>query len=370
MGDGNPFQITKPVDPPEVIGRDEETHQLVHLAIEGNNARLVAPRRFGKTSLLRRVQAELKAQGWVTVYVDLLGIVTRDDFAARIERAYLESLRGGVARWFMGLRRSLKPAGTVGGGPVPAALTVDLSGRGTEALVTRLGLPEKVYEKTGKRVHVVFDEFQELDAAGEELDGVVRSVIQHHGNAASYVFSGSRLHMMEMLFGDPRRAFYAQTQRVALGRLGPQALAEYVDTRFESTNKRLEAGVLDALLGLVDGHPQRAMAAAHALWDATQTTADLGEWETAYESLMDAVDDELKATWSVLDPAERRTLAVLVAGDPPYRREDGKPQGSTVTRALRAMEGVGTIEKAPDGRWRVVDPLLAEWVKVNRRGVR
>jgi hypothetical protein len=104
-----PFQMTKPVEPDEVIGRDTQITQLKNLALEGNNARLVAPRRFGKTSLLRRVQSELPDETWTTVYVDLMGIVTMDDVASRIERAYTKSLKGPIAQWFVGLQRTLRP---------------------------------------------------------------------------------------------------------------------------------------------------------------------------------------------------------------------------------------------------------------------
>ena len=162
----NPFQVTKPVAPTEVIDREHETARLVSLAEEGNNARLVAPRRYGKTSLLRRVQHRLDVAGWVTVYVDLLGIVTLEDFAQRVERAYSDAFTGTIAKWFAGLRRSLRPVLTVGGGPLPVSASVDLGAGRREALVARLALPTRVFEKTGQRVHVVFDEFQELDAVG------------------------------------------------------------------------------------------------------------------------------------------------------------------------------------------------------------
>jgi hypothetical protein len=39
----NPFQVTKPVEPEEVIDRKAEMIKLVALAEEGNNVRLVAP---------------------------------------------------------------------------------------------------------------------------------------------------------------------------------------------------------------------------------------------------------------------------------------------------------------------------------------
>ena len=134
----NPFQVTKPVAPAEVIDRETESSQLAALAREGNNARLVAPRRYGKTSLLKRAQSDLEQSGWVTIYVDLLGIITLEDFAARIERAYTEALKGPVARWFTGLRRSLRPTLTVGGGPIPASASLEVAGRQREALLTRL----------------------------------------------------------------------------------------------------------------------------------------------------------------------------------------------------------------------------------------
>lgn len=361
----NPFQVTKPVAPAEVIDRDDETAQLVSLAEEGNNARLVAPRRYGKTSLLRRVQDSLDRAGWITVYVDLLGIVTLDDFAQRVERAYSDALTGTVAKWFVGLRRSLRPALTVGGGPVPASATVDLGAERREALVARLALPTRVFEKTGRRVHVVFDEFQELDAVGGQADAVVRSEIQHHGDMASYVFAGSQLRMMEMLFADRKRAFYGQTERVLLQPLEAEPLAGYLASRFDRTRKDMTEAALGALLDLVEGHPQRAMAAAHALWNAADRIADLDEWEAARSSLMMAVEDELKTAWVELTATQRRVLLAVSLGSPPYQRSDGRSQGAAVTRALASLEGRGAITRV-NGRWRVVDPLLAEWVRSGR----
>lgn len=362
----NPFQLTKPVSPSEVIDRDEETRQLVELAIEGNNARLIAPRRFGKTSLLQRAQAQLDNEGWIPVYVDLLGILSVDDFTARIERAYAQQLTAPVARWWAGVRRSLKPTASAGGGPVPASISVDLSGQ-SEALAERLDLPKRVRAKTGNRVHVVFDEFQELDQlAQKNVDQVVRSVIQHHGDAASYVFSGSELHMMEMMFADPRRAFYSQAQKVALEPLADEALAEYIVSRFESTGKTFRAEVLDALLGLVTGHPQRAMAAAHALWQKTDNEADLADWEEARVTLMDDVDDELRTLWTGADFSEREVLVFVAAGLSPYSRAAGRARGGNTVRAVKALTARGVIAKGGDGAQYVVDPLFAEWIQGQR----
>jgi uncharacterized protein len=363
----NPFQVTKPVGPSEVIDRDQEASRLDDLAVEGNNARLVAPRRFGKTSLLNRVQAQLENEGWIPVYVDLLGILSTDDFTARIERAYTQQLSGPVARWWTGVRRSLKPSASAGGGLVPGSISVDLSGQSKEALAERLELPKRVRAKTGNRVHVVFDEFQELDQlAQKNVDQVLRSVIQHHGDAASYVFAGSELHMMDMMFADPQRAFYGQTQKVSLTPLADEPLAEYIVSRFEGTGKTVRAEVLDALLRLVLGHPQRAMAAAHALWRNTDDEADLGNWEEARAVLMDDVEDEMRVLWTGTDVAQREVLVLVAAGRSPYSRAGQRARGGNTVRAVEALTAKGVIAEGENGDRYIVDPLFAEWIRGQR----
>lgn len=48
---------------------------------------------------------------------------------------------------------------------------------------------------------VVFDEFQGVLSAQANADEVIRSEIQHHDDAASYIFAGSEVGMMDTLFG-------------------------------------------------------------------------------------------------------------------------------------------------------------------------
>jgi hypothetical protein len=120
----NPFRYSEPVPIDELIARDAEAAILLERASEGNNSRLVAPRRFGKTSLLRRALHDAQREGWAAVYVDFFGVLTLDDIAQRIERAYAEQLPGRLAFWFSGVRRMLRPTVRAGGGPIPGAVEV------------------------------------------------------------------------------------------------------------------------------------------------------------------------------------------------------------------------------------------------------
>ena len=69
---------------------------------------------------------------------------------------------------------------------------------------------------------MVFDEFQDLLVARKDLDGLFRSRIQYHGDAAAYVYAGSEPSMMRELFDTRERPLFGQADPLALGPLPPE----------------------------------------------------------------------------------------------------------------------------------------------------
>lgn len=362
----NPFRYSSPVGIDDLIDRDGETDQLLATAGEGNNSRVVAPRRYGKTSLLRRVIGEAEADGWTGVYVDFFGVLTLAEVAERIERAYSSSLQGAAARWFDGVRRTLRPTIKAGAGPVSASAHLEPT---TSSLAERLDLPLRVHQKFGTRVLVVFDEFQEIVAAEGKADAILRAAIQHHGEAASYVFAGSNVGMMTALFADRRRAFYAQAQPVVLPPLPASACADFINRRFDETGKGV-GEALGPLLDLTGGHPQRTVLAAHALWAEVDpgATADAATFATATDRLFADLADEFRSLWAALPGGQRRMLAAIAQQQPPYARTAGGSRGGAVRSSLQRLLDRGDLiaDSAATSGYRVVDPLLAGWVREQR----
>lgn len=370
----NPFRFSEPVPVEELLDRDDETRLLLKRADGGNNSRLVAPRRYGKTSLLTRVVEDARRAGWAAVYVDFFGVLTLDDIAQRIERAYGAQLQGRAATWFAGVRRMLRPTLRVGGGPIPAGVEVTVDPQAEPPLVERLALPARLHERDGTRTLVVFDEFQDILATKERADAVIRSEIQHHGDAASYVFAGSHVGMMRELFSDRRRAFYGQAGPVDLPPLPPDDVAEHVSERFEATGRKIGAA-LDPLLEASRGHPQRTMLLAHILWELTEEGEEVTEeiWLSAFDEVMHHVRDELRAAWSSLPTSQKRVLTAIAEnreGIYAAGRRQGGSRGGAVRSAVEALRDRGEIVEDPGAvsGWRLVDPLLAAWVSEGRPG--
>lgn len=365
VGSMNLFRYSEPVAVEDLLDREDEAGELLANADEGTNSRLVAPRRYGKTSLLRRVLHDADRLDWATVYVDFFGVLTLRDIAERVEKAYAEQLAGPLGSWFAAVRRSWRPSLTLGGGPIPASVSAEPQ---SGALLDRLALPPKLHKRHGRRVLVVFDEFQDVLTAQDTADAVIRSEIQHHGDAASYVFAGSHVGMMRQLFADKRRAFYGQAAPVELPPLRPEDVGEYVSTRFDRTNRAIGSAI-GPLLDTGQGHPQRTMLLAHYLWDETGPgdEADEEAWSRAYQRVMGDVQDELRAIWSGLSDGQRRVATAIAensTGLYAANRRHGGSRGGAVERAVRGLEDLGEVAPdatAPTG-YRLVDPLLARWI--------
>ena len=374
----NPFITDRPQAPEELIDRETEAATLLDLALGGHNSRVSAPRRYGKTTLLGKVLQEARVVDLTTVYVDFYGVVSLAEVIVRIEEAYRASLQGPVARWFAGVRRTWSPTVRAGAPVIGVEVELKPEAEGLRLLQQLLDLPLGVYERTMRRTVVVFDEFQALLAASNEVDGLIRSRIQHQRDEASYIFAGSHPGLMAELFGDRDRPLYGQARAIRLAPLDDGSLAAYIGSRFEDT-ERDPGRALDPLLATARGHPQRAMLLAHHLWEATEPggTADEESWERALTAAFGELQEAFERTWETLTANQRRVLAAFASIGP--WGSGGSFYGAETLARFRLTRGTardvrhallrsGDLEESEDGV-RIVDPLLEAWIASGRRAI-
>jgi len=370
--DLNPFVYSRPVSPVDVIDREEEILRLLALAAGGHYVRLYGPRRYGKTSLLRKaLQRADRSEGMVPVLVDLYGVLSLGDIAIRIERAYAR-LKGGIRRTIEGILQTSGLGLSLGAYGISVKLQLEPRTNPLPALHALLEVPLRLGERKGLRVLIAFDEFQDVLKV-EDFDKLLRSHIQHHGEVASYVFCGSEPGMMRQLFDVKGRPLYGQAEPLRLGRLGDADVAPYIDKRFRRT-KRSAGETVQPLLDAAAGHPQRAMLLAHRLWEEVprgeQATFD--QWSAALEQTKAQTAAEFEALWKRLQGNEQRALrAVALFPDGPYA---ARALGAVGLRKSSAHYAVGTlIERAEleagAGRLTFVDPLLELWLRDVQAGL-
>jgi hypothetical protein len=363
----NPFVYDRPLEPSEIIDRQGELDLLQGLADSGQSALLSAPRRFGKTTLLRKVLQRADALGFATVYVDLDRVVALEGVSERVEDAYRKQLQGPVRRTVANVVRTLRPRASLGGGGGRLEVAPTLETEARRVLGRMLDLPFDIYKRHGKRTLVAFDEFQDLLRVGGEIEGLIRSHIQHQTNEAAYIFAGSHPGLMLALFSDRERPLFGQARPVRLEPLDDAPLGEYVEQRFEDTG-RAPGEALEPLLALARGHPQRAMLLAHHLWGLTASgAADLETWARTLEAVDRELSEGFARTWDRLRTNEARVLAALAASDESlFHQRTLAHFGLTKSGAEHGRDKLiefGEVERLEDGRLLVVDPLFERWVR-------
>jgi hypothetical protein len=366
LTDVNPFVYSHPLSPDDIIDRERETRALLVNAVGGHYTRLYAPRKYGKTSLLQRALRDgEREEGLIPVRVDLYRVVSLADVTVRLERAYARHLKGAVRSRVDEFLQRTGIGLSLGVTGISARIQLDPKADPLPALHALLDLPNRLELSGGYRALIAFDEFQDVCKV-PNLDGLIRSHIQYHGDVASYVFAGSEPGLMEQLFEDRDRPLYGSAVPMRLGRLDPGDVGAYVADRFAQSGRGV-GEALGPLLQAAAGHPQRAMLLAHHLWAVVLPggIATLDDWSRAYAAALAELEAEFDAEWRHLDSSSQKTLRSVVEGDgSPYRGDILRRLALTkdmVRKALPRLAAAAMIERHGD-QHEIVDPLFAAWI--------
>jgi uncharacterized protein len=360
----NPFRYQGPVAPHRLIDRASELDMLQRAAADRVAVRLAAPRRFGKTSLLDAHVGSMRRVGHRAVRIDFSQATALADVAARIAIAFQQlppDPSRTLERVVGDLELSLSTSG-IGLTRRPAAqIPVE---RARVALLELLDLPRRLHESDRGLTVVCMDEFQDLLVADDQIDGLIRSVIQHHAEAAAYVYAGSAPSLMRALFTDRERPFYGQARRLELPRL-PEGEAIADIHRMFSADGLAPGAAVSALVRFSEGHPQRTMLLCHHLYNQLDAgePADVGR---AVDLALAETADVHQAVWDLLGRPERIVLGALASGQAPtgsVLAREHRIARATLQKALeRLARDEQHVVRAESGP-RLLDPLLGEWLR-------
>jgi uncharacterized protein len=354
--EASPFPHHGPLAPEQVSGRDGLLADLHERVVHHQVTSLVGPRRYGKTSVLRRLAWDLADTS--TVAVDLSGVQTHADLVVKFATA----MRTAVPE-----ARDTANQLSVAAGIDLEALRADLQLPVRRRPDARLLYPELVKMLVdvgrGTRLCLVFDEFQSIVSVQGAL-AVLRTELQHHYRDIGLVFAGSAPAVMRDIFALPDQPFYSQADVIEMEPLDLSAVHGIVTGGFQGTG-RDPGGIAGRIYTFAAGHPQRTMRAADEAW---QQTPDGGNaenyWGASIISLREAEAATLAATFADLAGDERKVLRICATGGALFgaaaQRLGLSAGGAAHARQRLLAEGK---LRAEDGGVVVTDPLLADWVR-------
>lgn len=370
---GNPFYLQEiPVDAP-FCDREKELKELRSYAEAKANVVLFSPRRFGKTSLVRRVQRRLADKGAVVIFADFFGVGSVEDVAARLAKAVYGFTHGKPSLWKTALRTLLSfrpvlkpdPSGGISLSVEPAAV-----GRsGLSLLEETIESLSRFIEESDQLIQIALDEFQEIVTLKEALtiEAALRTHIQRQ--KASYFFIGSRRRVLLGIFNERQRPFFQSAINYPLGPLPATDLGNFITWQFKEHGKSCTEEMGLRLASAADCHPYYSEKLGFFVYEiaeeVTEETIQLG-----LQKLIVSEKPVFEAILQGLSPHQRLLLRAL-ALEPPKKILAGSyvqkhRLGSTggVQHSTKQLEDLDLIEKKGDPeQWQLVDPVLAMWLK-------
>jgi hypothetical protein len=376
----NPFRFGDLALDDAFTDREPELAELEADIRNGQNVVVVAPRRYGKSSLVWRATQRLVAEGVLVAQIDLMRAATKEQLAALLSRAIYEDIATPIYRArerAAQIFRSLRVTPTITVDPVDGSLSFSFTGGyardDVDATIERLlELPAELAGERGRRVALVFDEFQEILELDSRLPALMRAVFQAQPEVA-HVYLGSKRSMMRELFNDANEPFWRSARQVELGPIPAAAFRPFIEGKFRATGRSIEGAALDRVLASTGGHPSATQELCYALWEETPE-GGIASAETVVAALARVLRSEnahFTRVWDTTSRTQRLVLQALAAepaagltsGE--FRRRHGLPAPSSVQKAVEALVTAELVHREGPGSYRIAEPFLAEWVVAN-----
>ncbi len=251
----NPF-VTKGYAGPEYFcDRQKETKDLVQLLTNENNMALISPRRLGKTDLIHHCFSQPDIMGkYYTFIIDIYATSSLADFVDVLGQAIFEELKPlGRKVWerFYNCLHSVQQqiSFDINGNPV--------WGIGLGAYVNPSTTLDEIFgylATADKPCLVAIDEFQKIIdyPNGQNVEATLRTHIQRCSNA-TFLFSGSKRHLMSEMFMSPSRPFYQSVIPMGLSPIPEDKYAAFAERLFKEHGKGLAADVIHEVYSRFDG---------------------------------------------------------------------------------------------------------------------
>ncbi len=354
--DVSPFPHQGPLEPDEVKGRADLVEDLVARATERRVTALLGPRRFGKTSVLRKVESILTGGGAAVVWIDFYETRSKPDVVVRIDEA-LAATRGPIADAL----RSIASTMSITLGVFKVQFAQKPSHRPDPDAALHVVLDVLVAAATSQPTVLIIDEFSSINEV-PGVPGLLRTKLQHHVREIGMLFAGSEPTAMTSMFSLRDQPFYAQADLVQIDGFDAAALAAIVTEGFADTGR--QAGdVVGGIHAVSEGHPYRAMQIADAAWRLCEPGQPAPDHllAQALDDVRASTESALETLFSSFAPSEQSVLRSLQAGRPLFGGSLellGSSQGG-VAAARDRLIASGTITRD----LRIIDPLLADWIR-------
>mgnify|MGYP002620103171 CR=1 FL=1 len=351
----SPFQFGTLATDKNFIDRVEDRAQLKQMLSSGINVTLISPRRWGKSSLVKKAMDELAAErkDIRVCYLDGFSINSEEEFysqfAARVISCATGKIESDGLNGILPINLHYKPQ--------------DMD------KMQILDLPEKIARDKGLKIIVCIDEFQQLAhlPGYADMEGKMRSVWQQQKNV-SYCLYGSKKHMMMDIFGNTQKPFYRFSNIVFMPKIRKEDWMPFIIEGFISTGKSIPRDLAERICDVTQCHSWYLQQLCYFIWSATDNEVDEVILNSSIQRLVDTNAPMFMSDTEKLTPSQREMLRAIVNGERQLTAEKtmsryhlGNP--NTIVRNKKVLIDKSFIEMDDNGTLTISDSVFFLWHK-------
>ncbi len=359
----NPFVFSGIVTGKKFCNRAREQDDLINYINASQNVLLFSNRRTGKTSLLHQVFSRL-GKDIGRMYVDLYGTVTEQDFILSVMKN-IGQLESRIDRLIKITREIFTSANiSLSVDPVTGlpSLSPVFTAKSKNLMLDNVMALLDTYSKKKKTV-VVLDEFQEIENYSKgDFEKKLRSIIQHHNNI-SYIFAGSKQHILDRMFHSTGKAFYRLAESYPLPEIDEISYLKWIRGNFGTKNTIPDSMILD-IITICEKHPMYIQQFCYHLWEKKPSSGDV--ITEILSLIISRNENEFMSLWDNLTSNQRKALKLIAVnqGVDLYSAGSlssvGFTSPSQVTKSIEALMTKEIISK--NGKYVIQDVMFKQWL--------
>ena len=369
-----PFVYGKLVQGKNFTNRENELARLKQNFISGINTILISPRRWGKSSLVKRAGDEVlgTTKSVRIVHLDMFNIRTEEDFYKYLSENLLRAVSGKLEDWVQNSKKFLKklmPRITFSPEELQEVSFVlnwtDVVKQPDEIL----DLAENIANDKGIKIVICIDEFQNLSYFEKPLDfqKKLRSHWQNHSNV-SYCLYGSKRNMLMEVFASPSMPFYKFGDLMFLQKISSEYWKKFIQERFNSTGKKIRKKQAEKIALLVENHPYYVQQLAQLCWLRTDKELDDEIIEETLNSLALQLSLLFQNMTENLSTSQVNFLRALLDGVKMFSsietlRNYSLGTSANISRIKGALINKEIIDENTPGKIELLDPVYRYWLK-------
>lgn len=294
-------------------GRETEIKTITGYLENGRNVLLYSKRRFGKTSLVMEIFKNwLDSEKFIPVYADIFDIVQPLDFPRIFSKAVADSLDFDIKEKLTLLKDVFTRVTFTGklSGTGEFEITPSLAEKDYEALMDDVfaSLPA-IAQRRGKKLVLAIDEFQQISLIKDKkIDALMRKYIQQRADV-SYIFTGSKKHILNGLFSEPSAPLYEMASHLELGPIEESTFYDYAAARM---NKEFSGEVFAYLYEKAGREPKTIQNVCYHLFESAAAVTKESV-DAVFEKLVREKDGMFRMIFDNFSRNQKAALKMIAA---------------------------------------------------------